>query len=74
MITFSYLIAQADAGSEAASTVAIETLMDFILKGGVMMIPIGLCSLVALAVFIEPPKRQAAGRLQTESESALEGS
>lgn len=53
MTTFSYLIAQADTGSEVASTVAIETLMDFILKGGVMMIPIGLCSLVALAVFLE---------------------
>lgn len=53
MTKFTYLIAQADTGSEVASTVAIETLMDFILKGGVMMIPIGLCSLVALAVFIE---------------------
>ena len=53
MTTFSYLIAQADTTTEATSTVAIETLMDFIVKGGVMMIPIGLCSLVALAVFLE---------------------
>lgn len=37
----------------AASSVAIQSLWDFILKGGVMMIPIGICSFIALAVFIE---------------------
>ncbi|UCD76021.1 MAG: MotA/TolQ/ExbB proton channel family protein [Phycisphaerales bacterium] len=38
---------------EAASATEVQSVWDFVLKGGVMMIPIGLCSLVALAVFVE---------------------
>ena len=39
--------------AEAASSVEIESMWDFVLKGGVMMIPIGLCSLIALTVIVE---------------------
>ena len=31
----------------------VQNIMDFVQKGGIMMIPIGLCSLVALTVIIE---------------------
>ncbi len=44
------LIAQADPVPES---VQIRNLWDFVVKGGVIMIPIGLCSLVALTVIIE---------------------
>ena len=40
-------------GAEAASNVTVQSVWDFVVKGGPMMIPIGLCSLVALAVIIE---------------------
>jgi biopolymer transport protein ExbB len=36
-----------------ASSAEIESVWDFVLKGGVLMIPIGLCSLIALTVFAE---------------------
>ncbi|MDY7109837.1 MAG: MotA/TolQ/ExbB proton channel family protein [Planctomycetota bacterium] len=45
--------AQAPAPSEAASAVEVQSVWDFVAKGGVMMIPIGLCSLIALTVVIE---------------------
>jgi biopolymer transport protein ExbB len=35
------------------SAVQVQSVWDFVLKGGPMMIPIGLCSLIALAVFAE---------------------
>ncbi len=38
---------------DGASSVEVQNLWDFIRKGGVMMIPIGLCSLVALTVVVE---------------------
>ncbi|MBU0638441.1 MAG: MotA/TolQ/ExbB proton channel family protein [Planctomycetes bacterium] len=38
---------------QAAAAVQIQSVWDFIIKGGSMMIPIGLASLVALAVVIE---------------------
>ncbi|MHC4695267.1 MAG: MotA/TolQ/ExbB proton channel family protein [Planctomycetota bacterium] len=41
----------ADAGTMSAAQ--IESVWDFALKGGPMMIPIGICSLVVLAVIIE---------------------
>jgi biopolymer transport protein ExbB len=41
----------ADAAANAA--VAVQSIWDFIEKGGVMMIPIGICSFIALAVFLE---------------------
>ncbi len=31
----------------------VQNIMDFVQKGGIMMIPIGLCSLIALTVIIE---------------------
>ncbi len=34
-------------------SVQIQNIMDFLQKGGIMMIPIGLCSLIALSVIIE---------------------
>ncbi len=34
-------------------SVQVQNIMDFLQKGGIMMIPIGLCSLVALTVIIE---------------------
>jgi biopolymer transport protein ExbB len=37
----------------AASATQIGSIWDFVVKGGPVMIPIGLCSLVALAVIIE---------------------
>jgi len=36
-----------------AESVQVENIMDFLQKGGIMMIPIGVCSLVALSVIIE---------------------
>jgi len=38
---------------EAAEAVKLDSVWDFVLKGGPVMIPIILCSFVALAVFIE---------------------
>lgn len=45
-------LAQADA-AQAAESVEIESLWDFVAKGGPMMVPIGIASLVALAVLVE---------------------
>ena len=39
--------------AEAISGSSIQSVWDFMVKGGPMMIPIGICSLVALAVIIE---------------------
>ncbi|MGE0479917.1 MAG: MotA/TolQ/ExbB proton channel family protein [Phycisphaerae bacterium] len=41
------------AQAEAAGTTQILSVWDFLLKGGIVMIPIGVCSLVALAITIE---------------------
>lgn len=45
-------LAQADA-APAAEAVEIQSIWDFVTKGGPMMIPIGIASLVALAVIVE---------------------
>jgi len=37
----------------AAAAVQVQSVWDFIVRGGPMMIPIGLCSLLALAVIVE---------------------
>ena len=42
-----------EAVAEIPEAVQVQALWDFITKGGVVMIPIGLCSFVALAVFVE---------------------
>ena len=49
------MLAQDAATGETVDTsaVAVQSLWDFIEKGGVMMIPIGICSFVALAIFFE---------------------
>ena len=39
--------------ADAAAGVKIESIWDFVVKGGPVMIPIGLCSLIALSVVIE---------------------
>ena len=40
-------------GGADNAAVAVQSIWDFIEKGGVMMIPIGICSFIALAVFLE---------------------
>lgn len=47
------LLAQADAGQNASAAVQVQSVWDFIVKGGPMMVPIGLASLLALAIVIE---------------------
>ncbi len=42
-----------NAQTDSVAAVAIQSLWDFVVKGGPMMIPIGLCSLVALTVVME---------------------
>lgn len=43
----------AQASPDGSSDIAINTIWDFVMKGGPMMIPIFICSLFALGVFIE---------------------
>lgn len=40
-------------GAAAASGAAIPSLMDFVLAGGVLMVPIGLCSILVIAIVVE---------------------
>ena len=47
------ILAQTAADEQAQATTQIQSIWDFVLKGGPMMIPIGLCSLIALAVIVE---------------------
>lgn len=46
-------VATAPAESAAASVAQVTSVWNFIVKGGVMMIPIGACSLVLIAVLVE---------------------
>ncbi len=46
------LAQESGAGADAAA-LKVQSIWDFIVKGGPMMIPIGLCSLLALAVIVE---------------------
>ena len=48
----SVILAQ-DGVEAARSATEVQSVWDFVVKGGWMMIPLGLCSLVALAVFAE---------------------
>lgn len=43
----------AQSGAAEASPATVQSVWDFLVKGGPMMIPIGLCSLLALAVITE---------------------
>ncbi len=45
--------ADAAGGGDSTASVEVRSVWDFVVKGGPMMIPIGLCSLVALTVIIE---------------------
>ena len=48
------MLGQVPAEAGGAETAAeIQSVWDFIVKGGPMMVPIGICSLVALAVIVE---------------------
>lgn len=55
MMTLTTMLAQATDTSptDSNAAVAVQSVLDFVLKGGFMMIPIGLCSLVAMAIVIE---------------------
>ncbi len=53
---FSAVVAQdstTDAAAVVPDAVQIQSVLDFMQKGGIMMIPIGLCSLVAMGVIAE---------------------
>lgn len=43
----------AEIATGAAAAVEISSVWDFVVKGGPVMIPIGICSLLALTVFVE---------------------
>ncbi len=45
--------AAAPTNAAAADAVKVQSVWDFVVKGGPVMIPIGLCSLVALTVIVE---------------------
>ena len=49
------LLGQATSNLDAdtAAAVQVQSIWDFIVKGGPMMIPIGLCSLLAMAIIVE---------------------
>ncbi|MCH8315212.1 MAG: MotA/TolQ/ExbB proton channel family protein [Planctomycetes bacterium] len=53
MAIFAQASGAAEAVADVPEAVQIQSLWDFITKGGIVMIPIGLCSFVALAVFVE---------------------
>lgn len=53
MLILGQAAAGAAGGDDPGAAVKVESVWDFVTKGGPMMIPIGLCSLVALAVIIE---------------------
>jgi biopolymer transport protein ExbB len=52
-IQFVAMLAQTPTSQASASSLKVQSIMDFLIKGGPVMIPIGLCSLIALAVFVE---------------------
>lgn len=47
------ILAQVATDQNAQTTSQIQSIWDFVLKGGPMMIPIGLCSLIALTIIVE---------------------
>ncbi len=47
------VLGQAASDPAADAAVKVQSIWDFVVKGGPVMIPIGLCSLVALTVFVE---------------------
>ncbi len=54
MSTITWMLSAQPTGvADAASAMQVQSIWDFIVKGGLMMIPIGVCSLVAVAVIVE---------------------
>ncbi len=49
----SLFVAQADSAASASSSVKVESVWDFVVKGGPVMIPIGICSFAALTIIVE---------------------
>lgn len=47
------VLASAPALKETNAAVDITSMWDFVVKGGIVMIPIGICSLIALAITVE---------------------
>lgn len=47
------ILGQAPAADAAKAAVRVTSVWDFVVKGGPIMIPIGICSLIALAVIVE---------------------
>ena len=43
----------AGAPADVADSVRVQSIWDFVVKGGPMMVPIGICSLIAVAIMIE---------------------
>ena len=52
----------AQAADAVPESVQVQSVWDFIQKGGLLMIPIGLCSLVALTVIVERGPRAVSDR------------
>ncbi len=52
-IPASFILGQIDAANQAAGGQQSQAILDYLWKGGPMMIPIGLTSLVAMAVIVE---------------------
>ncbi len=53
LMTLGQAVGASDPAGSTVSAAQIDSIWDFMVKGGPMMIPIGLCSLVALTVIIE---------------------
>ncbi len=57
LVSVAPLFAQSSAApppaADSAASVRVDSIWDFVVKGGIVMIPIGICSLVALAVVAE---------------------
>jgi len=47
------MLAQTAEDQQTQATTQIQSIWDFVLKGGPMMIPIGLCSFIAVAIIVE---------------------
>ena len=54
-----------DPAASAAGGTTLQSLLDMVLDGGPMMVPIGLCSIVALAYSVERWVRLRGGKLGT---------
>jgi biopolymer transport protein ExbB len=67
MILPFFLNAVANTPAEPAPGPSLDSLFDMVVAGGPMMIPIGLCSVIALAYAVERSMRLTAQRLGTHS-------